>query len=277
MYSGFNYSINDVNKFSHYFYQGKEIFDNHKEIIKREINNYLINGILDGTMIQKVWFKDDIKADIFISHSHNDESLAIGLAGWLYEKFEITSFIDSCVWGNSTDLLRDIDEQYSKMDGNPNVFDYYKRNYSTSHVHMMLQTALYKMIDNVESVFVLNTNNSFDTIETVKNTIKNKTSSPWIYSEIIATTIMRKKSLEEYRRNIILEQRDFSEVNNSLNVKYDIDLDHLIKIDDSILDEWKIKRDNEDISSSKKYNYGREIKSLDYLYDLVERKRTNKK
>ncbi len=276
MYSGFNYKVSNANKFTQYVSEGEKLFEIHKRIIKDEINNYLVNGILDGTKIQNDWFPA-IKADIFISHSHKDETIAMGLAGWLYEKFNITAFIDSCVWGNSVKLLRDIDEAHSRMDSNPDMFDYDKRNYSTSHVHMMLQTALYKMIDNVEAVFVLNTDNSFETIEKVKNTIKNKTSSPWIFSEIIATTLIRKKSLSEYRTQPTLEHRNFAENNKSLNIEYDIDLTQLIKIDSNILDEWYRKYEGSSRSiSNLNYNLNNEI-AMDFLYKLIEHENANKK
>lgn len=47
--------------------------------------------------MQVSWFPQ-IKADVFISHSHSDEKLAIIFAGWLYNAFGLTAFIDSCVW-----------------------------------------------------------------------------------------------------------------------------------------------------------------------------------
>ena len=45
----------------------------------------------------------------------------------------------------SNDLLRRIDENYCRH-SNGISFDYNKRNYSTSHVHMMLSIALSKML-----------------------------------------------------------------------------------------------------------------------------------
>lgn len=46
-------------------------------------------------------------------------------------KLNLNTFIDSCLWGYSNDLLREIGKKYCKYsDGVP--FDYNKRNYSTS-------------------------------------------------------------------------------------------------------------------------------------------------
>lgn len=40
------------------------------------------------------------------------------------------------------------------------TYDYNLRNYTTSHVHMMLATALTEMIDNTECIMFYNTPNS---------------------------------------------------------------------------------------------------------------------
>ena len=61
--------------------------------------------------MQANWFPQ-IKADIFISHSHKDKGLALALAGWLEETFGLTAFIDSCVWGYANKLLKMIDDEY---------------------------------------------------------------------------------------------------------------------------------------------------------------------
>ena len=69
------------------------------------------NDKIDGTKMQENWFPK-VDADIFISHSHKDENLAKGLAGWLYKEFGLEAFIDSCVWGYANDLLLEIDKKY---------------------------------------------------------------------------------------------------------------------------------------------------------------------
>ena len=56
------------------------------------------------------------------------------------------------------------------------MYDYNKRNYSTSHVHMMLSTALTMMMDEAECVIFLNTPNALSTKDIV-----HKTESPWIF------------------------------------------------------------------------------------------------
>jgi len=60
-----------------------------------------------------------------------------------------------------------------KKDGK--IYDYELRNYTTSHVHMMLSTALTEMIDNTECIMFYNTSLSVslvDDLQTIKNAKK---------------------------------------------------------------------------------------------------------
>ena len=196
---------------------------------------YLKNDILDGNEISNDWFPN-IDANIFISHSHMDEEYIKKFAYWLKKKFGLDSFIDSCLWGYSNKLLKQIDNEYCKTNYS-NKYDYEKRNISTSHVHMMLNVALMKMINKCECVFFINTPNSIP----IENTIKNaqSTLSPWIYSEIEITKYLKKIPPTRYR---YIES--LYESNNELKVKYDINLDHLINIDDEMLKIWNDNYNN---------------------------------
>ena len=179
MYRGFNLLLEkNYFKKDHFEYLQEVGLDRllcQKTTIEKIINSFIKDDAsLDGSKMQANWFPQ-IKADIFISHSHKDEKLALALGGWLKETFGLTAFIDSCVWGYSNYLLKLIDDVYCR-NINRNSYDYDKRNYSTSHVHMMLSVALTQMIDNTECLFFLNTPNSI-----TPDTIINQTESPWIY------------------------------------------------------------------------------------------------
>nr|MBK7064154.1 hypothetical protein [Deltaproteobacteria bacterium] len=63
--------------------------------------------------------------------------------------FGLTAFVDSSVWGDANELLAEIDNRFCWSDDR-RTYDYRKRNNSTSHVHMMLATALSVMIDRCE-------------------------------------------------------------------------------------------------------------------------------
>ncbi|MGL5262686.1 MAG: hypothetical protein ACRC9P_09930, partial [Bacteroides sp.] len=117
----------------------------------------------------------------------------MGLAGWLKNTFGLTVFIDSCVWGHSNDLLKEIDTNYCYQ-SESKVYNYQKRNYSTSHVHMMLSVALTQMIYNTECLFFLNTPNSI-----TPKSIISQSESPWIYSEIATTRLIKLRKPREHR------------------------------------------------------------------------------
>ena len=142
--------------------------------------------ILDGSRIVDTFFPN-VKADIFISHSHKDVETAKEFAKIIYVKTGLKSFIDSEVWSYADDLLNDIDFDYClKANGS---YSYEKRNISTSYVHMMLNTALLNMLDRCECLFFLSTPNSFNKEQEIKNT----TFSPWIYSELSMANAIEKR------------------------------------------------------------------------------------
>lgn len=235
MYRGFNLSLErkvfKEETFEDFREIGFQSLTCQKEKIEGIINSFIDDdGFLDGNKMQANWFPQ-IKADVFISHSHKDKELALALAGWLKETFGLTAFIDSCVWGYSNELLKQIDDVYC-FNGN-HSYCYEKRNYSTSHVHMMLSVALTQMIDNTECLFFLNTPNSI-----TPDTIINQTESPWIYSEIAMSKLIRKKELKEYRDVALMESpRAFAE-GGTLKVRYDLSIDHLTDIRANHLKKW---------------------------------------
>ncbi len=272
MYKGFQLELIEEDFYSdkvfNTFYEiGKTYTSVQENNIKKTIDSYLFsNGTLNGSNMQENWFPQ-IKADIFISHSHKDEKLALALAGWLKETFGLTAFIDLCVWGYSNNLLKLIDDVYCR-NINRNSYDYDKRNYSTSHVHMMLSVALTQMIDNTECLFFLNTPNSI----TPDDTIIKKTKSPWVYSEIAMSRLIRKKELKEYRDVVLMEsQRAFAE-GGTLDVRYDLPTEHLTEIDAEILESWE---NSWCLLNSPKHEYLQHPKkirvyALDKLYELTK-------
>jgi len=270
MYRGFNLSLE--RKFFKeenfkYLYLRKVGFKSltcQKATIKGIINSFTDDdGFLDGSKMQANWFPQ-IKADVFISHSHKDRELALTLAGWLRETFGLTAFIDSCVWGYANDLLKMIDNKYCYQKATK-TYSYQKRNYSTSHVHMMLSVALTQMIDNTECLFFLNTPNSI-----TPDPIINQTESPWIYSEIATSQLIRKKKLEEYRQVALMEsQKTFSD-GGELKFRYDLPTEYLTEISAGILENWEKSWSSLDSSNYKypQYSENLRVHALDKLYEL---------
>lgn len=248
MYAGFE--IKSDNVYSDYYEKGKSILSKYDIKAREDLSKFMVkDGSLNGSEIQENWFPQ-IDADIFISHSHNDYEMAVSLAGWLYDKFKLKAFIDSCIWGYSDDLLKLIDKKYC-YDESDKTYDYEKRNYSTSHVHMMLSTALAKMIDNTECMFFLNTPNSIVTEDFIRS---GSTQSPWIYFEIAISKLIQK----------ICPQPVFND-SSKLSIKYNLDNDHLHPLNQNDLSVWE----KQAVKTSKR--------PLDVLYELIGKREENNK
>ncbi len=267
MYRGFNLRLerNDFSRdlFGDFYKIGSNCISKQKASIIERLSSFVgENGSLDGSKMQENWFPQ-VKADVFISHSHKDGKLAIALAGWLKDVFGLTAFIDSCVWGYSNDLLKQIDDAYCF---NGKHYSYKKRNYSTSHVHMMLSVALTQMIDNTECLFFLNTPNSL-----TPDPDRNQTESPWIYSEISTSQLIRKKELNEYRYKSLSKALRFYSKGGKLNVKYDLPTGHLVDINYSVLRKWEKKWSNVALHDTfPQYSNDFSVHALDKLYELAK-------
>jgi hypothetical protein len=223
-------------------------------LVKKSLKSFLNEGVLDGTKLRSHWFPAT-KSDVFISHSRNDQEDAIKCASWLKDKFGLEAFIDSCVWGHADDLQKEIDNTNS-FNPKTNTYDYSIRNQTTSHVHMMLATALSEMIDSTECVIFLNTSNS---ISSAKEAIS-KTKSPWLYFELGSMRTMRRRKPE--RMTILLE--NFSDglkkAAASMELEYAVPLSELTPITGPCLASWAAKK------STSKTNNGPQ--TLDLLYEL---------
>lgn len=225
---------------THYFEIGNKLYDNYKQQIKKSLDSFLLEDkSLDGSEIIKSWFPE-IKAHVFISHSHKDETMVIAFAGWLYERFKIVSFIDSCIWGYANELIQTLDNVYSWLDKTNRIYSYEKVMQSTSHVHMMLYTALSMMIDKTECLIFLDTPNSIVQYKDI-----DKTESAWIYSEITFSQIVRITVPERLKTLApLLENRTFAmeeggKIEKSMKIKYDLYSNHLININEDTLRLWK--------------------------------------
>lgn len=250
MFTGYNLKIdkrffdNKPKSFDRYQIIGEQHLSTQVHKYKRNLYEYIIDKeTINGNELQNANFPI-VDADIFISHSHNDEQLANALAGWINEEFGLSVFIDSNVWEYSNDLLRDINSEYSnKRVGEKGnfVYDYGACNIASQHVNIMLSVALQKMIDKVECVILLNTDESINIFDRANKKIA-ETYSPWIYSEIICTQIVRKKPLLYYRKYDILSHSNDSvmfDALRNLKISYNVSIKHLINLNEDSLINWE--------------------------------------
>lgn len=223
-----------------------------KEVVK--MFEYSNTKTFDMTEIKENWFKISSNYDIFLSHSHADKAIALSLKAWFKDEFNLNVFIDSEVWGYANDLLLEIDNKFAK-NANDNTYNYTIRNDTTAHVHLMLSTSLHQMMDKCECVFFLSTNNSLSD----RSQSDEKTYSPWIFDELISSSILRKnkpnrsiaKSLSE---NIETRSLPFNySVNKQLKEMQSLGFNDL-------KDWYQMRQEN------KKNN------QFDLLYELLENK-----
>lgn len=247
MYKGYNLKLekNEPQAFLNVTDRDLEEYEKEIDGLKGNLKDKLNKEItlsnddnLNGSKIINDWFPN-YTADIFISHSHNDIRTAKRLACWLKKEFNLTAFIDSTVWGNNNDLLRVIDNKYAKKpDG---LYDYNIRNFTTSHVHMMLATALNDVIYSTECLIFLNTPQSLSVTE-VKN---EKTNSPWIYNELkVTATIYRKipeRILNKNKSNGEYEIRNQADPTVNYDVDKEIGKLHDLNVDK--LKEWQLRHE----------------------------------
>ena len=264
MYIGFNLQLNeDAGIFSDkvdyemFKEKGEMHLTNQTKNLGKDLETYVKDDEIDGTKIQNERFPL-IEADVFISHSGKDDELANALAGWLNETFKLKCFIDKNVWGYSKTLLEQMNSSLSDKRKNGNsgyLYNHESCNQVAQHVNMMLSVALQKMIDRSETVIFLNTENA---IKIHGEDCMEKTYSPWIYSEIISTQLIRKKPLLEYRKsNLSFDVNESALILEHSDIAYNVSLNHLMSLSEDDLQRWSKRQ------KIRKYKYG-----LDALYDF---------
>ena len=231
-------------------YEYEDMNEENESIVQDTLDDFFLpDSSIDSSKMQENWFPQ-IKADVFISHSHQDKELALGLVGWLHEEFGLKGFIDSAVWGYSQYLenrLLDTCRKYSSLHKDE------LKNFASAHVHMMLSVALNQMIDNTECLVFINTPNSIS----LNTPIDETTPSPCIYSEIAMSRLIGKRALSEHRKH--KGGPLFESYSAELPIRYTLPMDHLEKLTLKDLQEWE--RDCQKNSSHS-------IKALDSLYKL---------
>lgn len=215
--------------------QIREIKENFRRVA---VGNFVdADGVLNGTEIIDEWFPEG-DFDIFISHSHADEKMALALSHYLKEQMGLTCFIDSVVWGYSDTALRELDDKYCIKLGSSGgkAYCYDRRNVTTTHVHNMLSVSLARMMDRCECILFLNSDNSLESKATIADSAGDRTNSPWLYSEINLCGILQRnvpsRHLVKGEAGIeVLEARTAAHLPK---IRYDVDIEHMtrLKLDD---------------------------------------------
>lgn len=267
MFVGFNLNLDEQffgSDFAQYIQIGSYQISQHQNTLCHHLDDFIVEGnFVNGTQLQDNWFPV-FSTDIFISHSHWDKNLALALAGWLFDTFGLTSFIDSVAWGYIDDLLEALNSRYSNKRKDPDggyLYSHNACNIVSQHVNIMLSVALQEMMDETEAVFLLNTPNSLPgfTSHSIEETY-----SPWIFSEINCSKLIRKRPLSDYRPSTIIEHAYKSEqsVCGGLSVCYKVSTDHLYPLNKNDLANWKTHIAKSQMSKS--YLLERQVRRLEF-------------
>lgn len=255
MYRAFELKIDEnilrENRFRELVVLGKNLMSSMETSIEKILREVFENGTIDGTALSEKFFPT-LKTDAFLSYSHTDKELAYMVSGLLSKYFNLETFIDSYFWGSADKLLMEIDDQYC-WQKESYTYNYRKRNFSTSHVHTMLSASIMKAMDSAEIIIFLNTPNSVPDLKDAidKDGYDNYTLSPWIYEEMLFTTMLKETSWESYRREWKMDEKVILEhYAKNLRVKYKLPKDRLIPLTFEDIEVWYQiykKRNNEDL------------------------------
>lgn len=153
---------------------------------------------------------------------------------------DLAVFIDSQVWGSVYDLLQKVDDAYC-LNATGKTYSYQKRNRSTAHIYMILNSALHHMIDRSEVfMFVASENSLVENVskEQITDLGDAKTASPWIHSELLFSSMVRKQMPERIKKEMVRATLQVLDESRKLVVHHSEPLKHLNIIEDSVLKSW---------------------------------------
>jgi hypothetical protein len=263
MFRGFSLKL--TSEFLDYAKSGQKIARQNKDHIESKLSSFIDEaGDIQAEMVIAEWFPQSA-FDVFISHSHKDENLALSLAGYLKEKFGLSSFIDHQAWHHCDALLKEIDNKYCYQP-KAETYSYSKRNSTTAHVHNMLCIALTEVMDKSECLFFINTDNS----TTKKNHISasyskdSSTYSPWLYYEMSMLNLIKIKA--PWRKRVVAKAftRNDSiatEAFDSAPIRYRINVDDLPQLNNASIIQWYAEKRRKDQANE-------QVHALDILYQI---------
>ena len=214
-------------------------------------DEYFEDFVLDADALERVSFPNE-KFHIFISHSHDDLNLARGLSVYLSKKCNVSCFVDSDYWLSCDKILKYIDNLYCK-NTKTNTYSYEKRNLTTSHLHIMLNSAIAKMINSCECFIFIDTENSVQEYRSGDGTL-----SPWIMSEILLSKLLKKPLPKSRKRTAKEHFVEVHAMDSAINIVHMVDLSHMTRINSSTITKWI-----RDVGQAKGE------KSLDILYSII--------
>lgn len=234
--------------------------------VRRGLIRRALSGLLDPSgsisveRMSDEWFPE-IGADVFISHAHDRLDIARALGDWLKTKLGLKSFIDSDAWGYAPTLQRKIDDAYSRASSS--TFDYEKSNLAASHVHMVLISAITKMINRCEVIFFIEAPGKL-AISDISGA-KALTYSPWIYHEMLVSRLIETTApRREGRSGSLYEARRKKLAKAMPAFLYKEDSGDIDQLTRGILSRWSTEWRQDQSRLDPNFSH-----ALDLLYQLV--------
>lgn len=245
MYRGFNISGISTETFGGLSFKDGSNIHNHLAQIGKEVGARYKNSIEDAIEVVerngKVSFSGNeieglcfphLDFDIFISHSHDDEQIALEFAGLMKNWFGINAFVDSCAWNYRDKIIQRIGRIVCN-ERSLTAKEYLDLYVSVaSCVDCMLNKALIGMIDECECLFFLNTPNSI-----ASSGLGSVTYSAWIYAELEASRVVERK-VSRRRRQGVMEC--FAEDVSPFVMTFDVCLNHLTPVVARDIVDWGV-------------------------------------
>ncbi len=268
MHSGYKINLSKSlfgKEYAHYKKAGQHHLRGHCENMRKIVSQ--IEKFIEASnkssdkMFQKFSFPT-IAADVFILCSHADMDCVNALAGWLKENFDLNVFVDANLWNYADASLvsrNNIHSNASETTVN-NPIDKCAQN-----MDFMLMAAVEKIIDDVECVILLEQEESENIYKSSSEAAH--TLSPWIFSEIFCSQIIRKKPLAFYREYSYADTcltAESADMRLSFDIIYDMENGNLIEIDNVHLMQWLKEKK---LCESECFYY------LDILYQITDSKR----
>lgn len=206
---------------------------------------------LDAQKLSNIFFRHENTCKVFISHSHSDIDLANNIAYLLHKK-HIEAFVDANSWDNIKNLQKTIDNEFCRSNDDPILYNYDKRNISTSNVHMILFSALINMINSCECFLFLDTQNSIE--ETARRA---QTYSPWIMGELLVSSIIQIKDPRPRRSVETRAGMESLTEDAAPGFRYPARTDHLVPLSWQHFGEWYQRAPNDAPERALDQLYGR--------------------
>lgn len=156
-----------------------------KNDVLSEIQTYIDNNDeINANFIMKLMFPKD-RPHLFLSHKSQNASQAIRLANILYNKYEITSFIDSQVWQH-IDIVSDMINYKTSLINDKNgrkTYSHRSANIVSSNLFSMLSVSLLETMDISDGYIYIDSNQDEKDNLSIDNIKELQTKSPWLFLE----------------------------------------------------------------------------------------------